>query len=178
MSDETLEPIQPVDETPYGALIIGNDVLCTPTSLCTWSDTKPAMYCQLPQHTLNPVCKKISEEIGVIGCYDDPTCGGIVRQTTTKRILAENPQYMAIIKKHEKKLLNRRKQQKSKQRLEYIFIIIFILLIFGLIIVMGQKTYKKYKKLNKPRSVSRTPMRSTSRKTLSGAGKIARPLSK
>jgi len=165
--EDTLEPIQPITDTPYGALVIHNDVLCAPTSLCTWSDAKPAVYCQLPPHTLNPVCLEVNKGIGLLGCYSDPACGGLIPESKTDEILKENPHYLKILKKQE----NRIKEQKSKKEFPvYAIIILLVLLVIWSAFLM-MFFYKK-------RRISRTPKRSASRRTLSGAGKTGRPSSK
>lgn len=166
--ENTLEPIEPITDTPYGALVIQNDVLCAPTSLCTWSDSKPAVYCQLPPHTLNPVCLEVNKGIGLLGCYDDPSCGGLVLESKTEQLLKENPEYIQILKNQENKI---KKQQKKFP--VYAIIILSIVLVILLVFLM-MFAYKKHKK----RRLTRIQRRSASRRILSGAGRTARPLNK
>lgn len=145
--EEILEPINPIYNTPYGALIINNDVLCTPTSLCTWKNNKPAVYCRLPQHTLNPVCKE--KNIGLLDCYNEPTCGGMVPVSTTKKLLYENPQYVNIIQKEEmktKQYITKQKKIKKQKKIQYILIIIIVVLIILFFILVWYTKKHHYKK--------------------------------
>jgi hypothetical protein len=164
--ENTLEPIEPITDTPYGALVIHNDILCAPTSLCTWSDSKPAVYCQLPPHTLNPVCLEVNKGIGLLGCYDDPSCGGLVLESKTEELLEKNPEYRTILKKQEN---NIKKQQKKKKFPVYAIIILSIVLVILLVLMMF--IYKK-------RRITQIQRRSASRRILSGAGRTARPVNK
>lgn len=147
--EETLEPINPLYDTPYGALLIENNVLCTPTSLCTWKDNKPSVYCQLPQHTLNPVCQETNKGIGLLGCYNEPTCGGMIPRVITKKILHEKPHYIEIIKKEEvkqekkKKLYTSRKKQK---RILYFLITVICFLNLLLLILLWFLKKRHYKR--------------------------------
>jgi hypothetical protein len=181
--EETLEPIQPIEETPYGALVIHNDVLCTPTSLCTWSDAKPAVYCRLPPHTLNPVCQEVNKGIGLMGCYEDATCGGMVPVSKTQRLLEQNPQYKAILHAHEQKL-GKEKKKASPQPFRWAYvlmIVVLVLLSLLTVALLGHQTYKVYKKrrhFKKKKLISQTPKRSAFRRILSGAGKTGRPSSR
>lgn len=168
----TLEPINPIDKTPYGAFVIHNDLVCTPTSLCTWKQeekkNKPVVYCHLPQHTLNPVCQETNKGVGLLNCFEEPTCGGLVPLTTTKKILRENPHYIEVIHKEEIKektgrhiSSNHRNNQQHKV-IQYMLMTVICLLIimFFLLIWFSDKQYyplsrkKKHKHfLSKPRSV-------------------------
>lgn len=136
--DETLEPIRPIKDTPYGALIIGNDVLCTPTSLCTWSDGEPEIYCKQPAHTLNPVCQTVRTGIGLIDCYSEKTCGGMTRPETTERILREKPHYYDIIRSEEER-------QQPPLKLDYAWIVIIVMMIVLLIILIRYE-YKRHRR--------------------------------
>jgi len=176
--ENTLEPINPMEETPYGALIIGNDVLCTPTSLCTWSDdAKPAVYCQLPPHTLSPVCQQVNKGIGLMGCYDEPTCGGLMPASRTKRLLEEKPHYVAIIRNEEKKL----QKQKTNMLATVVLGLVLVILTFLVVFLLGRQTYKVYKKrkfMRKKHAITQTRKHSASHKILSGAGKTEKPVNK
>ena len=181
--ENTLEPIQPIEETPYGALVIHNDVLCTPTSLCTWADAKPAVYCRLPPHTLNPVCQEVNKGIGLMGCYEEPTCGGMVPVSKTQRLLRQNPHYQAIIRANEQKLEKRRKHTKSKNLTWMYVVIVVVLVVLSMLVaaLLGHHTYKVYKErrhLKKKQIITQTPKRSTSRTISSGVGKTERPSSR
>lgn len=176
--EKTLEPINPIEETPYGALVIQNDVLCTPTSLCTWSDSRPAIYCRLPPHTLNPICQEVNKGIGLVGCYEDATCGGMVPVSKTRSLLEQKPHYRAIIRVNEEKL---RGKKKSNNFTMYYIMIVAVLVLLSLLVaaLLGHQTYKVYKKRKLHRKkINQTQRRSASRTTLSGAGKIVRPSSK
>lgn len=164
--DTLLEPIQPIRETPYGALVIRNDLLCTPTSLCTWSDAKPAVYCRLPPHTLNPVCQEVNKGIGLMGCYEEATCGGMVPVSKTQRILEQNPHYRAAIRAKEKKLGSIQKPH----RLSTSDAIIMMVVLVVLSLLFGHMFYRKW--------FTRTRRRSASGRTWSGAGKTGRPSNK
>lgn len=152
--DETLEPIQPITDTPYGGMVIGYDVLCTPTSLCTWKETKPVVYCKLPQHTLNPVCKKTNQGIGLIGCYDEPTCGGMTRLGETEKILLQNPQYKNIIQKEEEQKLLKKNETKSNTIMVIVVIIILlvavVVLFYHFYPVMIKKKKRRRRRSAKP----------------------------
>jgi hypothetical protein len=142
--EETLEPIHPIGKTPYGALLIEENVLCTPTSLCTWDEQKKAtVYCKLPQHTLNPVCQKTNQGIGLVGCYAENTCGGLVHQTTTKKLLEERPHYKEVIHK-----------EKNIYYLLISVLCLLILLFFALVWLTKTYFHKKRK-----RNVSQTQKR-------------------
>lgn len=178
--ENTLEPIQPIEETPYGALVIHNDVLCTPTSLCTWADAKPAVYCRLPPHTLNPVCQEVNKGIGLMGCYEEATCGGMVPVSKTRRLLEQNPHYRAIIRTNEQKL-ERKKHKKSKHATWTYGLIIVVLVMLSLLVaaLLGHHSYKAYKKRRHvKKNIIQTPKRSASRTISSGAGKTVRPSSR
>ena len=146
--DPTLEPINPIEETPYGAMIIQKDVVCTPTSLCTWSGDEPMVYCRLPQHTLSPECQNVAKGIGLLGCYDEPTCGGFVRKETSENILNENPEYKKLITQEEKRVHNKVKQQKMKIKQYHIILILvlFVLLFMALLWLWGYSVRKTYRK--------------------------------
>ena len=180
--EETLEPIEPIEETPYGALVIHNDVLCTPTSLCTWADAKPAVYCRLPPHTLNPVCREVNKGIGLMGCYEEATCGGMVPVSKTRRLLEQNPHYQAIIRANEEKLGKKKKKRSKPSPWAYVLmIVVLVLLSLLMATLLGHKTYKVYKKrrhLTKKTIITRTPKRSASHTISSGAGKTGRPSSR
>lgn len=137
--DETLEPIRPIKNTPYGALIIGGDVLCTPTSLCTWSEEgrTPEIYCKQPAHTLNPVCQTVNTGIGLIDCYSEKTCGGMIRPETTQKILKKNPHYIRIIQEEEER------QRNPQWRLDYAWIVIIVMMIVLLLTLLGYE-YKAH----------------------------------
>lgn len=167
--EDTLEPVQPIEETPYGALVIRNNLLCTPTSLCTWSDTKPAVYCRLLPHTLNPVCQEVNKGIGLIGCYEEATCGGMVPVSKTQRILEQNPHYSAIIHAKEKKL---KTIQKSQPLSTPYTIVVATLVVLSLLVVvlLGHHAYQKW--------FTRTRKRSASGRTWIGAGKTGKPSNK
>lgn len=151
--DETLEPIRPITDTPHGALIIGGDVLCTPTSLCTWSEDgkKPEIYCKQPAHTLNPTCKTVNTGIGLIDCYSEKTCGGMVRPETTQKILRKKPHYIRIIQEEEER------QRGSQWRLDYAWIIIIVMMVLLLLILLGyehkahRRRRRHYSRLNQSR---------------------------
>lgn len=145
--DETLEPINPITDTPFGALIIGNDVLCTPTSLCTWSDGEPEIYCRQPSHTLNPVCQTVNTGIGLIDCYSEPTCGGMTRPETTERILQKNPQYHGIIR-------NEEERQQPRLKLDYAWIVMIVMMIV-LLLILIQYEYKRHRRRHVSRSRKR-----------------------
>lgn len=178
--ENTLEPIHPIEETPYGALVIHNDVLCTPTSLCTWSDAKPAVYCRLPPHTLNPVCQEVNKGIGLMGCYEDATCGGIIPVSKTRRLLEQNPHYRTIIRANEQKLQQKKKKSKNLTLSYALMMLVLVLLSVLVMFLLGHHTYKVYKKrkLHRKKSITQTQRRSASRTILSGAGKTVRPSSK
>lgn len=169
--DETLEPIQPIMDTPYGALVIHNDILCAPTSLCTWTDDKPEVYCQLPVHTLSPVCREVNKGIGLLGCYNDSTCGGMIPESKTDQILKENPDYISILRKQENKI---KKKQQSKKKFPLYAIIILLIVLVIWSAFLASFLYKKYKK----HRFTRIQKRSASHKILSGAGKTGRLSSK
>jgi hypothetical protein len=162
--EETLEPIHPIGKTPYGALLIEENVLCTPTSLCTWDEQKKAtVYCKLPQHTLNPVCQKTNQGIGLVGCYAENTCGGLVHQTTTKKLLEERPHYKEVIHQEEVKFQQEKKKhenivKKGKEKNIYYLLIsvlcLLILLFFALVWLTKTYFHKKRK-----RNVSQTQKR-------------------
>ena len=177
--ENTLEPINPIEETPYGALVIHNDVLCTPTSLCTWADAKPAVYCRLPPHTLNPVCREVNKGIGLMGCYEEATCGGMVPVSKTQRLLRQNPHYQAIIRDNEQKL-QAKKKNSNDLTWSYILIIVVLVLLSVLVVALfGHQTYKVYKKRKLHRKkINQTQRHSASRRISSGAGKTARPSSR
>lgn len=151
--DETLEPIHPIKKTPYGALLIENNVLCTPTSLCTWDEQKKAtVYCKLPQHTLNPVCQKTNQGIGLVGCYAENTCGGLVHQTITNKLLEENPHYKKVIHQEEVKFQQEKKNKRkyfktrNEQKIHYLlisFLCLLILLFFVLVWITKTYFHKK-----------------------------------
>lgn len=146
--EETLEPIYPIEKTPYGALLIEDTILCTPTSLCTWDEQKKAtVYCKMPQHTLNPVCQKTNQGIGLVGCYAENTCGGLVHQTTTKKLLEENPNYKQVIHQQEVKFQqekNKRKYFKKRKEKKIYYLLISVLCLLILLffsLVWLTKTY-------------------------------------
>lgn len=179
--DSTLEPIHPIEETPYGALIIHNDILCTPTSLCTWSDMKPAVYCRLPPHTRNPVCLEVKKGIGLLGCFDEPSCGGIVPVSRTKEILDQNPQYRAMIRTNENKLKRTKKSKNKKMNRLFIFLFLFFFLF--VIFMFGLELYQMYRKRKfvqkkKTYNLIQSRKHSTSRKISTGVGKIGKPSSR
>lgn len=87
-SPETLEPIHQWSVVPYGSIIMdGSPVICMETSLCTWNDDNDVVpYCSLSEHVESDACKELaSSTIKVTGCYNEPTCGGKV-----KEIVVEN----------------------------------------------------------------------------------------
>jgi hypothetical protein len=177
-TEDTLEPIHPIEETPYGALVVHNDVLCTPTSLCTWSNAKPAVYCQLPPHTISPVCQEVNKGIGLMGCYDEPTCGGLLPASRTKRLLEEKPHYVAIIRNQEKKLQN---QEKSSNILATLVLSLILgILSFLVVLLLARQTYKTYKKRKSMRKthINQTRKHSASHRISTGAGKTGKPVNK
>ena len=171
--EETLEPIHPIEETPYGAIIIHNDVLCTPTSLCTWADTKPAVYCRLPPHTRNPVCQEVNKGIGLMGCYEEATCGGMVPPSRTRELLEQNPQYRTVLRTKEWQL--EKAQRPASTTTDVLVMTIMGMLSLFLIVLLTKQAYKAYRK--RPASI-RTPRHSASGRTLSGAGKTVRRVNK
>ena len=175
--EPTLEPINPIQETPYGAIIIHNDILCTPTSLCTWSDGKPAPFCQLPIHTLNPVCEKPQKGIGLWGCYKEPTCGGLVRLGETEKILKNKPHYLNIIQNEENKI--KRKKQKKILEWDYALIVIVVLMVLLLIILVAwaNKTRRRKRHMkHHPRIQS--PTHSRTGRISSGVARTVRRVSR
>ena len=172
----TLEPIHPIKETPYGALVIHNDVLCTPTSLCTWSGVKPEVYCKLPPHTLNPVCQQVNKGIGLLGCYEEATCGGMSPISKTNQILAQNPHYQTIIRTAEQRLKRGITKKRDFTTLALFSVLVF--LSFMVLLLFGRHGYKMYKKRRlfskKVPFITRNRMHSTSHKISSDAGKIVK----
>lgn len=182
--EETLEPIHSIDETPYGEIIIGKDVLCTPTSLCTWEDSRPVVYCKQPQHTLNPICKTVNKGIGLLGCYKEATCGGNIPTFLSEQILEQNPHYRTILQKEEQKVRN---PSPPKDKMS-IFILGMVPVVLFLIMCMIYY-FSQHKKLKewwrhklikhvlrkKSTSITQNPKRSTFRKISSGAVKTGKP---
>lgn len=127
-----LETIRPTMDTPYGAMIIGKDVLCTPTSLCTWSKEgrKPEIYCNQPEHKRNPVCQTVNKGIGLIDCYTEPTCGGMVRFGQTERILRDKPHYLRILRDEEER-------HTIQSELDYAWVVIIVMTTVLLMILLG-----------------------------------------
>lgn len=166
--EQNLEPINPIQETPYGAIVIHNDILCTPTSLCTWSDGNPTPFCQVPLHTLNPVCEKPIQGIGLWGCYKEPTCGGLVRLGDTEKILKNKPHYWNIIQKEEKKI---KKKEKKQLEWDYALIVIVVLMVLLLIILVAwaNKTRKGRRHLT-----NRSPTHSKTGRISSGVARTVR----
>lgn len=162
LEEPTLEPIHPIEQTPYGAFIISRDVVCTPTSLCTWNDDgKPAVYCKLPEHTLNPICQTVNQGIGLLGCHQENTCGGIVRPSTSQKILKENPQYMVAIQKEEEK-----HGRKRRPHLKWWWSLLIVLSCLFFLSMISLVVYRYYKQKRRYKGVSfnQNQKRSTSRK--------------
>lgn len=168
--ESTLEPINPIQETPYGAIIIHNDILCTPTSLCTWSDGKPTPFCQLPVHTLNPVCEKPQKGIGLWGCYKEPTCGGLVPPEVTEKILRKKPHYRDIIKNEENKM---KRKKNTVIKWDYALVVIIVLMGVLLFILLSwrHKTRRRHKR---KLITNRSRMHSKTDKILSGVARTVR----
>lgn len=152
---QTLEPIRPVENTPYGAMIIGRDLLCTPTSLCTWSydetdgdgsvKPKPVVYCKQPEHTLNPICQRTNSGIGLMGCYDEKTCGGMApNPSTTDELLRKKPQYINILQKEEDRVA--KLQNKKRMKTNHIILISISVCLALLILILLLFAYRKHRK--------------------------------
>lgn len=167
--EQTLEPINPIQETPYGAIIIHNDILCTPTSLCTWSNGNPTPFCQLPVHTLNPVCEKPQKGIGLWGCYKEPTCGGLVPADLTEKIFKKKPHYRDIIKREEQKM----KKKPTVVKWDYALVVIIVLMGFLLFILLSWK--HKTRRRNKKKLIkNQSPMHSKTGRISSGVVRTER----
>jgi hypothetical protein len=179
-NNETLEPINPIGNTPYGAMIIKSDVFCSPTSLCTWSENKPAVYCQLPPHTLNPICQDVNKGIGMIGCYSDATCGGLIPISRSQRTLAENPHYMTMLKEKEAKVIEMENKKQTRVFFDRVGIILITVLvpIWAIMTIGGYYYHSHRKRLKKHVKLTRTPTLLKTRRISSGAGRIAKRASR
>lgn len=181
----TLEPINPIQRTPYGAIIIDYDVMCTPTSLCTWSvdengSPKPVVYCQKPEHTLNPICQQTNRGIDLIGCYAEPTCGGIVSNARkTKDILRKKPHYINIIKEEEKSMKQLKRKRQKEEFTNHVLLISITVCLALIVIALLLYAYSKRRRYSRrKRQISQNLKRPTSRKISPDVGKIVKPLNK
>lgn len=143
---DELDKINRIQETPYGAILIGNDKMCTPTSLCTWDEGRPVSYCRVPLHTLNPVCQKDRESVRLLGCYREATCGGIIRPDVSQRLIQENPHYASLIVNAETAAAREEDSDAMKSRMWYFIVfIIFAFLLMSFLMAMGSEPPKAMK---------------------------------
>jgi len=172
----TLEPINPIQYSPYGAFIINNEMVCTPTSLCTWQNGETKPYCSLSLHTRSPTCVD-EEQSGLIieGCYQEKTCGGKIDPVRNKIILQNNPDYIKMIQNHEQNLIKFNPPPHTKKRnivaekhtIDIVFYLLISLLSIWIVILVLYFFFKKKKKTSvhkKHTSLKRSSSLSKSRR--------------